>query len=191
MRITNLEKITNENWVNLFAVRYEHGDHVGRWVFASRHDTPYQGNPCDAVVIVPILRNPGEPPRLVVIREFRVPVGDYVIGLPAGLVEKDEPIETAIEREMREETGLTVAKIHRITQPVFSSAGLTDESAALAFIDVTGHPDAPRALDPSEDIEVVLLDHAGVCRLANDRSLLVDVKAWMVLCMYQMLGKVE
>ena len=66
MKIIRVEKLTNEKWVNLFAAEYEHNGHTGRWVFASRKDQPLAGTLTnDAVIIVPVLRNPNEPPRLV------------------------------------------------------------------------------------------------------------------------------
>ena len=191
MKILTLDKLTNERWVNLFVAGWEHLGHTGRWVFASRRDKPHAGPHNDAVVMVPILRNEGEPPRLVLIREFRVPVGDYVVGLPAGLIEPGEEIDEAIRREMREETGLEVTAVKRVSQPLYSSSGLTDEAAAIAYIDVRGHDGAKPSPEASEDIEVLLLDYPGVCRLCDDRSLLVDVKAWMVLAMFQALGKLE
>ncbi len=40
MKIHQLEKLTDEKWVNLFAVTYEHNGHTGRWVFASRRKKP-------------------------------------------------------------------------------------------------------------------------------------------------------
>jgi ADP-ribose pyrophosphatase len=190
MIIHGIDKITNEKWLNLFAVRYENRGHQGRWIFASRRDKAFAGNLCDAVLIVPVLRNPDEPPRLVLIREFRVPVGSHVIGLPAGLIDPGETIETTIRREMREETGLEVTAIHRVTQPLLSSSGLTDEAAAMAFVDVQGSIANRPPLEASEDIEVLLLDHAAVCRLCDDQSLLVDAKAWNVLYLYQQLGRI-
>src|SRR4051794_35001772 len=157
MKITHVEKITHERWVNLFAARYEHNGHSGRWVFASRREKPHEGVAADAVLMVPLLRNPGGEPRLVLVKEFRVAVGDYVVGLPAGLIEPGEAMEDAIRREVREETGFEVTAIKRVTQPLYSSGGLTDEAAAIAFIDVRGDPGAAQALEASEDIEVLIL----------------------------------
>jgi ADP-ribose pyrophosphatase len=189
MRITHVEKLTHEKWVNLFAAKFEHNGHPGRWIFASRKPEAYSGHDNDAVIIVPVLRNPGEPPRLVVIKEFRVPVGDYVYGLPAGLLDEGEAVETTITREVHEETGLEVTAVRRITQPLFSSSGLTDEAAAMAFVDVRGTVNPH--LEASEDIEVILLDHPAVCRLCDDRAALIDAKAWTVLFLYQQLGKLD
>jgi ADP-ribose pyrophosphatase len=158
-------------------------------VFASRKPQPYQGTGAgDAVLIVAILRVPGQPPRLVLEREFRVPVGDYVIGLPAGLLEAGETIEDTVRREMLEETGLEVTAVKRVTQPLFSSSGLTDEAAALAFVDVQPSQSGP-ALEGAEDIEVILLDYDGVCRLCDDCSVRIDAKAWTALYLYQQLGQ--
>lgn len=189
MRIKGCEKLTNERWINLFRADYEHNGRDGRWVFASRKQEAHTGRASDAVIIVPILRNPGEPPRLVMIREFRVPVGDYVIGLPAGLIDPGETVETTVRREIHEETGLKVTTIERISSPLFSSSGLTDEAAAMAFVTVEGDPSAGPNLEPSECLEVMFLDHEGVCKLCNDPEPNVDAKAWMVLYLYQQLGK--
>ena len=190
MNITSVEKLTHERWLNLFAAKFEHNGHQGRWLFASREETPHRGVVGAAVIIVPVLRTPGQEPRLVMIREYRVPVGCYVIGLPAGLIEKDEPIEESIRRELLEETGFELAKVHRITQPLLSSAGMTDEAAMLAFVDVRGEPGALQALEPSEDVEVLLLDYAGLCEMCDDSTQVVDVKAWMALFLYQQLGRI-
>ena len=188
MQIKNVEKLTNERWLNLFAAEFQNNDHTGRWVFASRKPKPHAGRSSDAVIIVPVLRNPGEPARLVLIREFRVPVGDYVIGLPAGLIDDGESVEATVRRELKEETGLELSAIERITAPLFSSSGLTDEAAAMAFVEVRGDPSAGPCLEPSECLEVLFLDHEQVCKLCDDHGPNIDAKAWMVLYMYQRLG---
>jgi ADP-ribose pyrophosphatase len=138
---------------------------------------------------VAILRVPGQPPRLVLEREFRVPIGDYVINLPAGLIDPGEAIEDTLRREMLEETGLEVTTVKRITQPLFSSSGLTDEAAALAFVEVQPSAHGGPALQGGEDIDLLLVDFAGICRTCDDLTLRIDIKAWMVLHMFQQLGQ--
>jgi ADP-ribose pyrophosphatase len=189
MHILDVEKLTGEKWLNLFATTYEHKGHTGRWVFASRKERPYQGRAGDAVIIVPVLRNPGEPPRLVLEKEFRVPVGAYVYGFPAGLLEPGESVEETVRRELLEETGMEVVAFKRVTQPLYSSSGMTDESAAMAFVDVRSTPQTRPKLEQSEDIEVVLLDFEAVCRMCDDPTLQLDAKLWTTLYMYRQLGQ--
>jgi ADP-ribose pyrophosphatase len=190
MKIIKVDKLTNEKWLNLFAAEFEHNGHQGRWVFASRKAIPSQGTTADAVIIVPVLREPGEPPRLVLIREFRVPIGGYNFGFPAGLLEPGESIEDTVRREMIEETGLEVTKIKRITPPLYSSSGLSDETAAMAYVDVQRSDKLHAALEASEDIEIILLDHVAVCRYCDDPNIRIDAKAWTTLYLYQQLGHI-
>lgn len=189
MHIEKIERVTNEKWLNLFAATFEHNGHSGRWLFASRHAQPHSDHPGDAVVIVPILRVPGEPPRLVMVKEFRVPVGGYVFAFPAGLLEPDESIEETVHRELLEEAGMEVVAIKRVTQPLYSSSGMTDEAVAMAFVDVRITPQTKPKLGAAEDLEVVLLDFAAVCRLCDDKTARIDAKAWASLYLYQQLGQ--
>ncbi len=189
MKIQKVEPITREKWLNLFAATFEHNGHAGRWVFASRKTHPHTDRTGDAVLIVPILRLPNEPPRLVMVKEFRVPVGDYIFAFPAGLLEAGESIEDTVRRELLEETGMEVVAIKRVTQPLYSSSGMTDEAVAMAFVEARTTPQALPKLEASEDLEVVLLDFAEVCRLCDDRTVRIDAKAWTTLYLYQQLGR--
>jgi ADP-ribose pyrophosphatase len=190
MEIVHVEQLTNEKWLNLFAASYRDGERQARWVFASRKHNPYEATAQpDAAIIVPILLAPGQPPRLVLEKEYRVPVGDYVYAFPAGLLEDGEDIEATVRREMLEETGFEVVRIKRITPPLYSSAGLTDETAALVFVDVRSTPGSKPKLDGMEDIEVILLDYDQVCQLCDNKTVRFDTKAWAMLYMYQQLGQ--
>ncbi len=73
--------------------------------------------------------------KLVLVEQYRVPVGTAVIELPAGLVgdkpgEEAEAIETAAKRELLEETGYAAERMTRMVDGT-SSAGLTDECVTL------------------------------------------------------------
>jgi ADP-ribose pyrophosphatase len=190
MNILDVQKLTDERWVNLYAAQFEHNGHKGRWVFASRRSQPEAPAGGDAVVIVPVLKEPGKEPRLVLIKEYRVPVGGYLYALPAGLREADESAEVAARRELMEETGLQITAVKRTSPLMFASAGLTDESAHLIFVDAAITPDGKAKLEASEELEPVLLDFAGLCKLCDDATARFDVRAWMVLYLYQQLGQI-
>jgi ADP-ribose pyrophosphatase len=189
MRVTKIEKVTDDRWINLYAATFEHRGHTGRWVYASRKKDPTQRGRPDAVVMVPVLHEEGQPPRLVMLREFRVPIDGYSLAFPAGLLEEGESVEEAVRRELLEETGYEVIRFRRISPPVYSSTGLTDESAVMAFIDVRAKEGNQQKLDASEDLEVKLFDIAEVSRLCDDPGPAIDAKAWSTLYMYKMLGR--
>src|SRR5262249_5698185 len=179
---------TAERWINLFSRTYRHQGHEGQWVFASRNENPtVPATGFDAVVIVPLLLGDG-PPRLIVLKEYRIPVGDYVYAFPAGLMEEGESVEEVARRELQEETGLEVIEVRKISPILYSSAGLTDEASVLAFVTARATPDGKPCLEKSEDIEVQLLDYAQV-RALCDSEVRIDAKAWVVLYLYQQLGK--
>ena len=59
----------------------------------------------EGVVIYPILKEDQD--KIVMIRQYRYPLDDYLYELPAGLIDEGETPEEAAIREMMEETGLT------------------------------------------------------------------------------------
>ena len=66
---------------------------------------------------------------------------------------------------------------------------MSDEAAAMAFVDCTSTPDGKADLEDSEIIEVLLLDYDEVRRLCDAPGLRIDAKAWPTLYMYQQLGR--
>ncbi len=185
-----LKKLTNCDWANLFEVRSKRKGHAERsWVMCSRKDRPVEeAANADAVVIVATIET-SEGTRLVVTKEFRVPIWDYEYGFPAGLINGDENLEQAVTRELKEETGLDLAKIKHISSPVFSSAGLTDESCYMVLVEAKGAV-SDKWLDETEDIEVLLLDVEGIrVLLASNKK--IAAKAWGLLYHYAQTGRME
>lgn len=106
---------------------------------AVKSDQEFEAMLADAVSCFVILAGEGEEPRLLLSYEFRYPAGQYLLSVPAGLIDEEDRekpdvlVSTAI-REIREETGLEVRDTDtvRVVNPlVFSTPGLTDESNAL------------------------------------------------------------
>jgi ADP-ribose pyrophosphatase len=186
-----LKKLTDLRWLNLFEVEYQHQKGSrGKWEFVSRKPHPVPGpapiEP-DAVFIVPILKTP-HGNRLVAVREFRVPLGDYEISFPAGLQEPGESVESTARRELAEETGLVLTKVLAVSPPVVSTAGLSDESAAIVFVECTGEPGTAGA-DHSEEIEVLILDYDAMVALRRSAAKF-SAKAWCLLLTFEALGEI-
>ncbi len=78
-----------------------------------------------AVCIAPLL-DTGE---LVLVRQYRHATGDWLLELPAGRLEADEPRRTAAERELEEETGYRATEWEELadfyTAPGFCSERMT------------------------------------------------------------------
>jgi len=185
-----LKKLTDCPWVNLFEVRLKRKGQAERsWVMCSRKAKPIEeAADADAVVIVATIDIAGEK-KLVLTREFRVPIWDYEYGFPAGLIDDGEAIEDTVRRELKEETGLELVKINHISMPVYSSAGLTDESCHMVLVEAKGQP-SNEWLDGTEDIEVLLLDVKGIRELL-DSDKRIAAKAWGLLYHYAQTGRIE
>ena len=189
-KIKSSQKLTARRWLNLFEVSY-----VARtgeeklWQIATRKENPkcvtgrYQ-HP-DAVVSVPYHTSEN---KLVILREYRVPLNDYEYGFPAGLIDKGESVEQATCRELMEETGLTVSGFKRISPPIYSSAGMTDESVAMVYVECQGTP-STAANTESEQIEVLLVSPDEAQVLLGDATLKFDAKAWLVISRFAESGR--
>ncbi|HVE19512.1 MAG TPA: NUDIX hydrolase [Ilumatobacteraceae bacterium] len=78
-----------------------------------------------AVGVVPLLFEDGVP-TVVFVRQYRGPLDQYVLEIPAGMRDvPDEPLELTAERELIEEAGFSAGRMEYLTN-FFSSAGMTD-----------------------------------------------------------------
>ncbi|HPS55781.1 MAG TPA: NUDIX hydrolase [Sedimentisphaerales bacterium] len=185
-----LNKLTSCKWLNLFEVFYSRKNKRKQsWMMCSRKDKPItDAGVADAVVIIPVIKTEAGV-RLVVTKEFRVPIWDYEYGFPAGLIDDGEDIAETIKRELKEETGLELVKINHISKPVYSSAGLSDESCCMAVVEARGEV-STQWQEPSEDIETILMNVDDIKALLESQSK-VAAKAWGILFHYVKTGKIE
>jgi len=116
------------------------------WEFASR-------NNASGVVVLVAVTNDEE---IILVEQYRKPVGARVIELPAGLVgdhvDPDESILDAAARELEEETGYAASQIELLMECP-SSAGMSDEVVSFVLAKELTRM-GPGGGDDSEDIEV-------------------------------------
>jgi len=189
MKIISAKKLTDLKWVNMFDVSYR--DKNGRskqWQVATRAQEPKcvsgRFTVPDAVVIVPFHTSEQ---KIAITREYRVALADFEYGFPAGLIDEGESIEQAVRRELKEETGLTLTRVLNTSPPIYSSAGMTDESVAMVTIECDGRPSSA-GNKASESIKVEFASPSQAARLCADPALKFDAKAWLVLSHYSQTG---
>jgi len=141
------------------------------WDCVSRKNSP------GIVMIVPFHE---DFERIVIIKEFRIPINDYEYGFPAGIVEEGETIEEAATRELKEETGLTVEEVYKVTPPLYSSTGLTDEAVHVVYVRCSGHP-LISGLEDSEDIIPRIYNKSEVKNMLNSNVVKFGAKAYLIL----------
>ena len=140
------EPVFSSKFINVFDLRYAEGKH---YFDATRHDMTHltalksaeemrQIGP-DAVSCTLIVETPDAEPRLYLQYEYRYPAGQYLLSVPAGLIDpedrnSDAPLIRTAIREIHEETGIRLTdrdRIFTINPFVFSTPGMTDESNGL------------------------------------------------------------
>lgn len=84
----------------------------------------------DAVVM--ILENK-EGDKLLLNREFRLAVGEWVYNFPSGIIDPGESIAEAAKRELKEETGLDLIEVKDVLPECYSAVGLTNEKNACVL----------------------------------------------------------
>ena len=146
-----METIYESEYMNLYDLQYREGGH---YYCASRRkkdrmvaltpDEECKTMQADAVSCFVVLNIKGQTKKLLLNWEYRYPVGQYMLSVPAGLIDEkdwDNPnalTATAI-RELKEETGIEVEEsdeIKVISPCVFSTPGMTDEGNALVYISI-------------------------------------------------------
>ncbi|BBO66267.1 DNA mismatch repair protein MutT [Desulfosarcina alkanivorans] len=192
MKLSDSLSLFSDRHLSVYQLRYinREGRRAG-WTLASRESAGPKCmtgrlNSADAVVIVPYHR---ERRQLVIIREFRVALGGFQYGFPAGLVDPGESVGQAVERELAEETGLRVLTHLRQSPVVFTSSGITDESVVMAYVECGGDP-SDAGNSASEVIETHFVGPGEAGRLCRDDSILMDVKTWLVLTGFAASGSI-
>ena len=176
MKVTEVKQVTDFKHINTFRATFEHRGRRGEWLYVSRDSPKREGSP-QSVAIAPMLGD-----KLVLIKQYRVPLRDYVIELPAGLVEPGHGIIETAARELKEETGLTIKRVVHVSPIILNSPGLTDESTCCVFAEVEGEA-TTEGTEHCEDIEVLVLGKEEVLALVARQDVKMDAKCWILMYM--------
>ena len=134
----------------------------------------------DGVIIYSICKE--EQDKVVLVRQYRYSLDDYIYEFPAGLVEDGEEFKRAAVRELKEETGLDLEPIDvdpMYEKPYFTTIGMTDECCATVYGYASGEV-SQKGQEDSEEIEIVLADRAEVRRILKEERV-------AIMCAYMLM----
>lgn len=137
MELLKMEKVKDGKYLKNYELTYI--NKVGRekkYEIVSRSEIPgpeMLGKRVSGVSIVAYHDD-----KMLLLKEFRMGVNRFVYNLCAGMINEGESMEECIQRELYEETGLSVKKIRSILPPSFSAVAFSDVKTQIAFVDVEG-----------------------------------------------------
>lgn len=126
-----------------------------------------------SVVLVPVTGDG----RIILVRQYRHPIGRSLWELPAGSLKPGEDPQKAAARECQEEIGLIPSRVERIGS-LFPSPGFCDEEMTfyrLTGLRTPGDGDPAAEPDEDEDIETRTFTVAEIHAMA-DSGEIVDMK---------------
>ena len=130
MEFNGIEKKEEGKFITRYDITYTTVDHKKKvYEMISRNKDlttreELSGHPADSVVLI-MHDESGE--KLLLNREFRMACGDFVYNFPAGLIDPGEEFMESAERELREETGLTLVRVEDVLGESFSAIGFSNE----------------------------------------------------------------
>lgn len=130
MKFKGIEKKQEGKFINRYDVTYETVDNKEKvYEIISRkralnNIVDLQGDKPDAVVVI-VNDESGE--KILINKEFRLAVGDWVYNFPAGLIDPGEVPEQSAKRELWEETGLELYEITDFIGESYSAVGFSNE----------------------------------------------------------------
>ncbi|XP_043821183.1 ADP-sugar pyrophosphatase isoform X2 [Dromiciops gliroides] len=154
------ELITEGKWVKLERTTYVDPTGKTRTWETVKRTTRKKGLSADGVAIIPVLQRTLHYECIVLVKQFRPPMGGYCLEFPAGLIDDNESPETAALRELEEETGYK-GDVAECSPAVCMDPGLSNCTTHIVTVMINGD-DAENVrpkpkLGDGEFVEVVSL----------------------------------
>jgi 8-oxo-dGTP pyrophosphatase MutT (NUDIX family) len=122
--------------------------------------------------------------KVVLVKQYRHGLGVISIETPGGVVDKGEDEETAVARELKEETGYEFSNFIHLGQICANPA--TSNNYMHMFLATGGEKTSEQKLDETEDVEVVLYSIDEVKQLLREHQI---VQSLHTACMFYALER--
>ncbi|KAH5418413.1 hypothetical protein HBI67_181860 [Parastagonospora nodorum] len=191
-KVLKTERLDNADakWMTMKKITYTDPEGTERtWETAERLTRP-KGSEIDAIGVAAILHHPAKPndePRIILQKQWRAPVDQTVIEVPAGLMDPGETPEACALRELKEETGyvgeVVKDKSFDVGPVMFNDPGFCNTNLRMIHVTVdlslSENQDPKPELEDSEFIEtfhVPLNDLWDVCMKFEKEGYAIDAR---------------
>jgi ADP-ribose pyrophosphatase len=127
--------------------------------------------------------------KVVMVRQYRHGLGVISTELPGGVVDKGEELETAIKRELKEETGYEFEFFESMGKVAPNPA--TSNNYMHMFLARGGKKVSGQNLDQTEDIEVLLYSIDEVKELVRQNKIVQSLHTTCIFYALQKLGELS
>lgn len=168
MKITNESLIHEGHNYDFVELIVQYRDGITRTKPMVRHN--------GAATVLPILETP-DGIKVVMVRNERVTIDQFLLELPAGGIDQGEDPQVAAGRELVEETGYRAGSLEPLCR-FLTTPGLTDELMHVFVArDLT---EVGQQLEPYESLSVELHDPQSILDMI-DRNEITDAKTMLTI----------
>ena len=137
MKLLHMEKVKDVRYLKNYELTYlNKAGREKKYEIVSRSDISGPealGQKVSGVSIVAYYED-----KMLLLKEFRMGVNRDIYNLCAGMLEAGESLEECIQRELYEETGLSLKKILTILPPSFAAVAFSDVKTQIAVVEAEG-----------------------------------------------------